>query len=512
MSERYDVIIVGSGAGGSTLAYRLARTGKRILIVERGERLPREPENWNSREVFVLNRYKTTETWLDRKGRTLHPQTHYCVGGNTKVYGAALFRLRAHDFLPKHGDGPPAPAWPIGYAEFAPYYLEAERLYSVHGQRGADPTEPPCSNAYPHPPISHEPIIQRLFDGLTRAGHRPFPLPLALLLDEAHPEHSACVRCPFCDGFPCPVRGKADAEVACLEPALGHGNVALMTGTLVERVETDATGRSVTGLRASKNGEPLSLEADVVVLSCGAINSAALLLRSANAAHPDGLANGSGVVGRHFMSHNNSALLAFGLEPNGARFQKTLGLNDFYGDGNGGDALGHVQMLGKADAGQLAGVLPVPVPDALLGAVARHTTDFWLMSEDFPDPENRVTVEPSGQIRLSYGANNQRAHHALVRCFSRALNEVEAGRGLWSRKACVSRAIPLSGVAHQCGTVRFGRDPKQSALDVDCRAHQLDNLYVVDGSFFPSCGAVNPTLTIIANALRVGDAIAERLR
>lgn len=512
-STHWDVIIVGSGAGGATIAHRLASTGKRILVLERGKRLPREPENWNSRQVFVTKRYYTQDEWIDRRGRAFLPQTHYGVGGNTKVYGAALFRLRERDFTETRLDGHVSPAWPIGYAELAPYYLEAERLYQVHGARGADPTEPPCAHDYAHPALPHDPVIQRLFDGLTRTGSKPFPLPLALLRDEPNPATSACVRCAKCDGYPCPVRGKADAENICLNPALETGSVTLVTGALVEALETNASGREVTGVRARLDGEPLSLTAPIVVVACGAINSAALLLRSANVAHPAGLANKSGVVGHHYMCHNNSAVIALSREPNDTQFQKTFGLNDFYGPGQHGEApLGHIQLLGKSDAGQFAAQAPIPAPDGVLRKLARHAVDFWLISEDFPDRENRVTVTREGQVQLSYRANNQGTHRRLRKRFQRAMDRANDRRGAFSGNLYLRRGIPISGVSHQCGTVRFGRDPATSALNVDCRAHEIDNLYVVDSSFFPSSGALNPTLTIYANALRVGDVIKGRLR
>lgn len=512
-STHHDVIVIGSGAGGSTIAHRLAATGKRILVLERGKRLPREPENWNSREVFVAKRYQTGEMWLDRRGRAFRPQAHYGAGGNTKVYGGALFRLRERDFSETRLDGRVSPAWPVGYAEFAPYYLEAERLYQVHGQRGSDPAEPPCAQDYAHPAISHDPLIQRLFDGLARAGCKPFPLPLALLLDEASPATSACVRCAKCDGYPCPVRGKADAEIICLNPALAHDNVTLITGAFVERLETSSSGREVTAVRAVLDGQPLTLTAGVVVVACGAINSAALLLRSGNEAHPAGLANASGIVGRHYMCHNNSALMAVSRERNDTNFQKTFGLNDFYGPGADGEPpLGHVQLLGKTDAGQLAAMTPVAAPDALLGGIARHAVDFWLMSEDFADPENRVTVTRDGQIQLAYRGNNQRTHRRLRKRFQGAMDRANDRSGLFSGNLYPRQGIGLSAVSHQCGTIRFGRDARTSALNADCRAHDIDNLYVADSSFFPSSGAINPTLTIYANALRVGDIIKERLQ
>lgn len=511
--SHYDIIIVGSGAGGSTIAHRLAGSGKSILVLERGRRLPREPENWQTDAVFASNRYNTRETWLDHAGEAFHPQTHFGVGGNTKVYGAALFRLRERDFSETRLDGALSPGWPIGYQELAPYYLEAERLYQVHGLRGSDPTEPACKDGYAYSPLPHDPTIQRLFDDLVRTGSRPFPLPLALIRDEANPATSACVRCAKCDGYPCPVRGKADAEIICLNPALTHSNVSLVTGAYVERLETDSSGHAVTEVVATIQGCSVVLKSDIVIVACGAINSAALLLRSTNDRHPQGLANGSNTVGRNYMCHHNSGLLAFSREENNTGFQKTFGLNDFYEPGVDGEGpLGHVQLLGKTDAGQLAAQSQLPLPKVLFHKLASHSVDFWLISEDFPEPGNRVSVERDGQIRLSYHGNNGKSHQRLRKRFQRALTKARAGRGLLSRNFYASQQIPLSGVSHQCGTIRFGNDARTSALDVGCRAHEVDNLYVVDSSFFPSSGAINPTLTIYANALRVGDIVKERLK
>lgn len=510
--QRYDVIIIGSGAGGSTLAHRLAATGKRILVLERGDWLGREIQNWDSREVFGRKRYFTKETWRDRDGKELKPSTLYCVGGNTKIYGAALFRLRESDFTEtRHADGL-SPAWPLSYTDFAPYYLQAERLYQVHGQRGDDPTEPPETAAYPFPALEHEPLIEELALDLKRTGRRPFHLPMALRVDAAHPEISPCIRCPTCDGFPCLLHAKSDAEVACLLPALEHANVELLRNAYVERLETGASGREVTKVHVARGDERLAFSADIVVVAAGAINSAALLLRSRNGQHPEGLGNRSGVVGRYYTCHNNSAFIALTMAKNPTRFQKTLGLSDFYHASENAPALGHIQMLGKADGGVLAANLPPGVPKALLDRVAHHSIDFWLMSEDLPKPENRVAVDADGVIRLSYVPNNLAAHAALDQKLREVLERAQPHRSLLPRQMFFSMRIPITGVAHQGGTVRFGRDPASSALDINCCSHEVDNLYVVDNSFAPSSGAVNPTLTIIANALRVGDVIAERLR
>ncbi|WP_451982230.1 FAD-dependent oxidoreductase [Azospirillum endophyticum] len=511
-TDRYDVIIIGSGAGGGTLAYHLAPTGKRILLLERGEHLPRERENWESRAVVVEGRYKAPETWVDKDGRTFHPGTHYCVGGNTKLYGAVLFRLRERDFGPLHHKGGVSPPWPIGYADLAPYYTRAERLYSVHGERGSDPTEPPCDDPYPHPPVSHEPRIQALFDDLKRAGHRPFPLPVGIRLDESRPHRSDCVRCSTCDGFPCLVQAKADAHVTCVAPALEHPNVTLLTGAYVDRLETSPSGREIAGVVVRRDGVEATYRADIVVVSCGAINSAALLLRSANDRHPGGLANRSGVVGRHYMCHLNSALIAVSRRPNPTRFQKTLGLNDFYFGADDWDfPLGHIQMLGKTDAAMFSAESHGLLPAGAAERFASHALDFWLTSEDLPDPDNRVEVGRDGRITLRYTPNNVEAHERLTTKLKQLLRHIGCERTLIPREAYFGKRIPIAGTGHQNGTVRFGHDPETSALDLHCKAHDLDNLYVVDASFFPSSAAVNPTLTIIANALRVGDHLAARL-
>ena len=401
-NDRYDVIIIGSGAGGGTLAYRLAPTGKRILILERGGFVPREKDNWNSRAVNVEARYHTKEVWKDKEGAPLHPHTNYYVGGNTKFYGAALFRLREADFGEIRHAGGVSPAWPIGYADLEPYYTEAERLYHVHGERGVDPTEPWASAPYPHPPVTHEPRIQELHDTLARRGLRPFHVPLGIMLNEQNPHASRCIRCETCDGYPCLIGAKSDAHVVCVEPALAHPNVTLLTGARVLRLETSASGREITGVVVEREGHTHVYSADIVVAACGAINSAALLLRSANDRHPNGLANGSGVVGRHYMGHVNSVLLAISTTPNRTVFQKTLGLNDFYfGDEGFPYPMGHISFVGKLDAIALSAGAPPFVPNMTLDVMAKHSLDFWLTSEDLPDPDNRVTLDRDGNIVLS---------------------------------------------------------------------------------------------------------------
>jgi choline dehydrogenase-like flavoprotein len=510
--DHYDVIIIGTGAGGGTLAYALAPTGKRILLLERGDYVKRDKENWDSHYVVLEGKYHTTEPWYDPEGKEFHPATHYYVGGNTKFYGAALLRMREQDFGElRHYDGI-SPAWPIRYEDLEPYYTKAEYLYQVHGERGVDPTEPPASAPYRFPPVSHEPRMQQLADDLRRIGHQPFHLPIGVMLNEQEPHKSRCIRCNTCDTFPCLVNAKADAQVVCVDPALEHPNVTLLTHAYVARLETSPSGREVTRVHVERNGERETYSADVVIVSCGAVNSAALLLRSANERHPNGLANRSDVVGRHYMSHVNSMFLAISRHPNPTKFQKTIALNDFYFGSDDWDyPMGHISFVGKTDANWLAAGAPRIVPGMTLDLMARHSLDFWMTSEDLPDPNNRVTVDREGRITLSYQVNNLEGHRRLQAKLKGMLTEIGCEDHLLPMNVYIGRRLPVANVAHQNGTIRFGNDPATSALDTDCKAHDLDNLYVVDASFFCSSSAVNPSLTIIANALRVGDHLRARL-
>jgi choline dehydrogenase-like flavoprotein len=522
--QHSDVIVIGTGAGGGTLAHKLAATGKSVLLLERGDYLPRERDNWESTAVFVKGKYRAPEFWLDKHGDEFPPEVNYYVGGNTKFYGAALFRLRPEDFGELRHHGGISPAWPIRYEDLEPYYTEAEHLYLVHGQHGEDPTEGSVSGQYRFPPVQHETRIQQLSDDLEKQGMHPFHLPIGVNLvqdEQGRATHgSACIRCDRVDGFPCLVSAKSDAQVICVDPALTHTNVRMITNAYAERLETDPTGRTVTTVVTRLgDGSTVRLSADIVVVACGAVNSAALLLRSANDRHPTGLANSSDVVGRHYMRHNNLALMAVSKEPNPTRFQKTLALNDWYLGADDWDyPLGGIQMLGKSDAEQIRANAPRWAgrvsPEMPFEVLAHHAVDFWLCGEDLPLPDSRVTLDDDGRIHLALDEKNN------VEGLKRLRHKLEGMLGdlgmhehrLLDHSIYMHKGMPIGATAHQAGTVRFGTDPTSSALDANCRAHDLDNLYVVDTSFFPSIGAVNPSLTAIANALRVGDHLADRLR
>ncbi len=518
--DHYDVIIIGSGPGGGAMAHSLAPTGKRILVLERGPYLPREQANWDSRAVFVDGRYQVDETWYGSDGSSFKPGLHRFVGGNSKVYGAALFRLRERDFEEiRHADGI-SPAWPIGYDAFEPYYAAAEKLFHVHGKAGQDPNEPRRSGDFPYPPVSHEPLIQGLSDNWAAQGLHPFNLPLGILLDEQDGKpkpNSICMRCDAFDGFPCLLNGKADAQVVCIDPTLARfPNVSLLTGAYAERLETTPDGRSVSAVHVERDGASERYSADIVVVACGALSSAQLMLRSAGPGHEGGLANGSDQVGRNYMRHNQSVLMAFLRQPNTTVFQKTLACSDFYfGDEDYQYPIGLIQMCATTHGDQVRGE-EVPhwlndwLPQAPFNVIANHALDFWLSSEDLPLPENRIRYD-GGRTILDLTPTNMEAHRRLRKKLERMMKAAGCAPFLLERDLYLGKDIPVGGTAHQAGTMRFGTDPRSSVLDVNCKAHELDNLYATDAGFFPSIGSVNPTLTIIANALRVADHLRERL-
>ena len=516
MPEHYDVIVIGSGAGGGTLAHTLAPSGKRILLLERGDFLPRSMDNWDPKAVFEDGKYISPDTWYDADGKPFQPQVHYFVGGATKLYGAALYRLRPGDFGEvKHVDGV-SPAWPLSYDDFEPWYTKAEWLYQVHGNGGEDPTEGHRSKPYPWPAVSHEPRLDEIYTAMQRGGYHPFHAPCGVLLNEADEPRSQCIRCTWCDGYPCLVHAKSDAEVIAVRPIMAQPNVTLLVNAEVTKLETDASGRTVTGVVVTRGGAREEYSADVVVLSAGAANTAKVLLASANERHTNGLANASSQVGRNYMFHNCKAVVALGKERNDTVFQKTLGLNDFYSATDDYQwPAGNIQMVGKSNAEAMKGEEPkltMLAPHWSLEETAKHAVDFWLTTEDLPVADNRVTLNGDGNVHLAYKATNNEEADRLLHELEKLLNHVGfAQHHVLSKNFYMHMDISTAGVAHQAGTARFGTDPSSSVLDVNCKAHELDNLYVVDTSFFPSIGAVNPALTAMANAIRVGEHLLERL-
>lgn len=509
--QQYDIIIIGTGAGGGTLLHKLKDSGKKILVLERGNFLPKEKENWDTIEVFQKERYHTKEVWKGND-KDLHPSTGYWVGGNTKVYGAALFRLREKDFETVQHTNGISPEWPLKYKDFEPYYTEAEKLYTVHGKQGLDPTEPFRTEEYAYPQVSHEPRIQELHDELIKLKHKPFYIPLSVKLNEANSLKTECIRCNTCDGYPCLVHAKSDADINCVRPALTNENITLLTEAKANRLVTTIDGKTIDYVEVEYKGEIINYKADMVIVACGAINSAALLLQSANHKHPNGLANSSDQVGRNFMKHLNVAMLAISTKLNPTIFQKTLAVNDYYwGDEEYHFPMGHIQLLGKSNKDHLSPDAPFFTPGMILDKMATHSIDWWMTGEDLPDPNNRVQII-NNQIHLNYKENNLDGFNRLVDKWKHVLKQIDSGHSFFPHAIYLRKDIPLSGVAHQAGTCRFGTDLKTSVLDINCKTHDIDNLYVVDSSFFPSIAAINPSLTIMANALRVGNHLLERMK
>ena len=503
MAAGYDVVIIGSGAGGATVARSLAPTGARILILERGEAVPREAENWSPTAVWRDLRYRAADRWFDERGDAFTPYTHYCVGGNTKFWGSVLYRLRREDFGELQHRGGMSPAWPIDYDTLAPYYDRAEALFGVRGQAGVDPTDPP-RGPFPHPPVPHAPAVQALVDDLRRLGLHPSHLPLGVLDPGGA---TGCVLCNTCNSFPCRLGAKSDAEVCCIEPAVRHANVELWTRSVARRLVTDPSGARVVAVEMERDGQQVRVEAGLVVVSCGAANSAALLLRSASDRHPEGLANSSGLVGRRYMAHLATMMQAFHpFRRNDTVFQKTVAINDYYFGGPGtAYPLGHIQSQGRTHGvmAKVVGDTIVPgIPLAAYEAWVARGVDWLAMSEDLPNPQNRVVLGTGGRLELHYTPNNVAAHDQLVGEAKRMLKRL----GFW---VVMSHSHKTRNTTHQCGTLCFGHDPRASVLDPFCRTHDVANLFVVDASFFPSSAAVNPGLTIVAQALRAADHIRE---
>lgn len=491
MQSQPDIVIIGSGIGGATVAAGLAPSGAAITILEAGDHLQDRPENRDQRAIFQRGHFRPKESWYDAGGTPFNPGNYYNVGGNSKFYGAVLTRYRREDFAEiRHREGV-SPAWPFPYEELEPWYGEAERLYSVRGAVGEDPTEPLHSTPYPFPPVSDEPAIALIRERLQQQGLHPFSLPLGMDI-----ERWLSARQTPWDAHPHAADGKMDAETAALAAALKHPNVTLRTNSPVSLLEAAADGKSIVAVHVRLDGIEQVLRPKLVILSAGAVQSAALLLRSADDRNPRGLANSSDQVGRNFMNHNASAVLA--ISPsfrNDSVYQKSFGFNDFYlSDGKGGAPLGNVQLLGRVSGRILKANLP-HVPEWLLERISGHAIDFYAMSEDIPDSESRVMVD-GDRIILHWVKTNWQAHLDLVA----RLKQVLKAAGF---PIVLSRAFDKRTPSHQCGTVRIGNDPAQAPLDTFCRSYDHQNLFVVDASFLPTSAAVNPALTVAAQALRV---------
>jgi choline dehydrogenase-like flavoprotein len=495
MSRSPDIVIIGSGMGGATLAAGLAGSGARVVILEKGERLADTPETRDARAIFQRGHFRPKEHWLDKDGRPFNPGNYHVVGGNTKFYGGVLFRYRKEDFSElEFPGGGVSPAWPFAYEELEPWYTKAEQLYQVRGALGEDPTEPFHSAPYPHAPVPDEPAIAHVRERLRTVGLHPASLTLGVDIDRWLKR----ARTPF-DAFPDTLTGKMDAESCGLAAALADPDVKLETGADVLRLETDGANR-ISAIVYRQRGEEKRLSPKLTVLSAGAVRSSVLLLRSANGNNPRGLANSSDQVGRNFMNHNATFMLA--IDPrtiNDSVYQKTLHFNDFYfDDGTGSGPLGQVQLLGRVTAPILKSRLTL-APEWALSLMSNRSVDWYLVSEDLPRPESRVRIDGETVI-LEWRFSNMRAHEMLV---ARTRERMKAAGYPIVLSQLVDGRLP----SHQCGTARMGADPAASAVDPFCKAWDHPNLYIVDASCLPTSAAVNPSLTIAAQALRVADHI-----
>lgn len=501
-TQRFDVVIIGSGAGGGTLAHALSDTGARILVVERGGYIEPDGDNWSAQAVWGDLRYRTSERWLDRRDREFRPYVHYCVGGNSKFWGCVLYRLRREDFTELEHKGGVSPAWPIQYDDLEPYYDRAEELYSVHGSCGADPTEPP-RKPFPHQPVPHQGRMAVVVERLRALGLNPSHLPLGLLRPG---EPLGCTLCGTCNSFPCQLRRKGDAETCAVAPALARPTVTLWTHAYAEKLLTNGRADRIQALDVWRGGRRVRVEAPLFVVSCGAINSAALLLRSTSRFHSRGLGNSSGMLGRNYMAHLATMIGAFMPPRHETTFQKTVAINDFYLQGPETPyPLGNIQSQGRSNAviAKAGGPRAARwVPDGIYEGWFARSVEWLAMSEDLPSPDNRVTLASDGRIRVRWQPKNAEAHRELVSLTRRLLKRVGC-------RWVVPVSLGVVNTTHQCGTAVFGTDPGRSVLDPWCRSHDVENLFVVDASFFPSSAAVNPALTVIAQALRTADHIRE---
>ena len=502
----HDVVVIGSGAGGGTLAAELAAAGRSVLLLERGDGLALVDQNVADVDLFRKQRYHPDQPWFGSDGDPFKPQMVYARGGNTKIWAAVLERLRQAEFEGVVMQDGTSPDWGLRYSDLAPFYERAEVIYRVHGRAGEDPTAPPRQGAYPQPPRPMEPVLEQLRHDLARHGVRPYHLPLSWSESEEDPS--------------------GDAELFGVERALAPASPAgvpatLRSGAVVEALHVDPSGRQVKGVEARIGDDRWLFQGHQVVLAAGAVNTAAILLRSAGERHPRGLANGSDQVGRNLMKPQLTAILQRASRPNSGRYSPALGLTDYYwGDKNVDYALGSIRNGGGvlqdplfAESPPLLSLVSRLLPDRALEWLADRSITWWAMTAVLPDPDNRVTVR-GDRIDVAYLANNREAHDRLVYRWLDTMKNTEADPAttVVQRAPIYPRGeAPLSVMGLACGTCRMGHDPERSVVNLQGRCHQLANLWIADASVFPSCPAVGPGLTVIANALRVGEAVLEAL-
>jgi choline dehydrogenase-like flavoprotein len=474
-----DAVVIGTGLGGSSFAYGLSRRGFSVVVVDEGK--PIQPDPHDLSPIHVA-----------RFGEKPY------IGGLSKFYGAAMYRLREMDFRPVQMEAGISPGWPISYSELEPYYADAERLYKVHGSSENDPTEPPRSTPWPHGPIPHQGPVSELVSRLTQRANVPVSyIPRALDYDPAG--GGTCVLCRHCDAYFCPRDAKVDAEIGALRPAVGTGLVDVLHDTMCLRVLTTPDGKRAAGIRVRRGGDEFTIQARIVAISAGVMGTPVMLWRSRSDKHPQGLANGSGTLGRNFAAHTQGWL--FAIKPGVQRVpfhQKTFAIHAFYNDAPDWPyPTGAIQSAGYIEP---LGISRRYRPFAAM--MMHNSFHAFLMTEGIPGQETGFDLTDTGATLRNPPRQNVKTFATLRRHAKRLFRA--AGYPVYA-----------TGVFekgwHGVGTARMGDDPASSVIDPSCKAHDVDGLYVVDASALPSPGAVNTGLTIAANALRVATHVAAQL-
>jgi len=475
---RYDFVVIGSGAGGGTLAHELAACDARVLLIEAGDWLrPTAPGAGEPLGRYIGDYYPDRSVPIE------------VVGGQTKFYGAALYRYRESDFAAVEHEAGTTPGWPLDYAELAPFYDRVEAVYKVHGDPGLDRTEPPRGRPLPHSHLPHSPTVARMVARLAEVGAEPAPIPRALLWQNAS---GPCQLCATCDAHLCRVEAKGDTDIAAVRPALASGRVTLLTRTRALRILTDPSGRQATGVEVERDGERAIVPAGGIVVSAGLEATVALLRRSRTGAWPEGLGNAGGALGRYLAGHSTGMLFPFvSLRKMADEHTKTFAINQFYhGDSTWRWPLGVIQMSGQMPMWREVGRAIRPIAHIL----ARHALTAFYMTEALPGRDTGFRFDGDRLVGKQDAIHNMRTF--------RHMRKLATGMFRQAGYPVLARRRPPY-LWHETGGARMGDDPATAVVDRNLAVHGIAGLHVVDASVLPSAGAVNTGLTIMALASRL---------